>query len=69
MNYKALKALSDSIAKAIALKAIAPAEGITLSHHMRLSGRGAYRYVSTGDRALIADIAKRVRVACSGGGA
>lgn len=62
MSYKAFRELSKRISNAVASKSITASEGLTLSHHMQLSGRGKYRYVSTKDRALIADIAKRVRV-------
>ena len=57
--------ISDRIEKASAMAAITAAEAMSLRHHLALSGRGKYRYVSAQDRAMFADIAKRVRVATS----
>jgi hypothetical protein len=63
MSYKAFRIMSKRIEFAVSSKAITAAEGLTLSHHLQLSGRSKYRYVSAHDKALIANIAMRVRVA------
>ena len=67
MSYKTMQVLSERVDNAAAMNAITPFEGIILIQHLRLSGRGKYRYVADRDRALYADIAKRVRVANDGG--
>ncbi|GEM_PF-5563630 len=67
MSYKSMQIISKRVDHAAELKAITPTEGLILLQHLRLSGRGKYRYVADADRAIYADIAKRVRVANDGG--
>jgi len=67
MSYKSMQIISKRVDHAAEQKAITPTEGLILLQHLRLSGRGKYRYVADADRAIYADIAKRVRVANDGG--
>ena len=67
MSYRSMQIISKRVDNAAEMKAITPTEGLILIQHLRLSGRGKYRYIADSDRAVYADIAKRVRVANDGG--